>query len=179
MTKYRIVSIIFIIYSMLLINCCDAQEKSDSHQASMEKSLRHYLQSIDSDKTTRYIAAFLDLNGDGKSEAVVYLVGGEWCGSGGCTTMILTQNDSSWKIINKITITRPPIRVLESTYNGWHSLGVWVQGGGIHEGYEAELRFNGKKYPRNPSVPPAIPLKEKITGEVIISPKQSGVSLYE
>ena len=44
------------------------------------------------------------------------------------------------------------------------------QGGGIQPGYEAELRFDGKTYPANPSVPPARPLKGKPEGEMLIAP---------
>jgi hypothetical protein len=67
-----------------------------------------------------------------------------------------------------MTITNPPIRVLDQKLNGWHSLGVWVQGGGIQPGYEAELRFNGKSYPKNPSVPPARRADKNLAGEVVI-----------
>lgn len=38
---------------------------------------------------TRYALARIDLNGDG-SEAIVYLAGGQWCGSGGCTLLVLS-----------------------------------------------------------------------------------------
>jgi len=33
------------------------------------QSLKRFLQTFDDDKTTRYVAAFSDLNGDGKPEA--------------------------------------------------------------------------------------------------------------
>ena len=143
-----------------------------------EASLKQFLQSLDKDKTTRYVAAFRDLNGDGIPEAIVYLIGSEWCGSGGCNTLILTRNDSSWRTVTEISITQLPIRVLTNTSHGWRSLGVWVQGGGIRSGYEAELRFNGKSYPRNPSVPPARQLKEKPAGEVVIASERGATPLW-
>ncbi len=142
-----------------------------------EESLKRFLQSWDKDKTTRYIAAFRDLNGDGTPEAIVYLMG-NWCGSGGCTTLILTQDAGSWRIVTRITIARLPIRVLTNTSHGWRSIGVWVQGGGIRSGYEAELRFNGKSYPRNPSVPPARRLTGKPAGEVVIASERDATPLW-
>ena len=133
-----------------------------------EESIRKFFQTRDDDKSTQYLAAFRDLNGDGIPEAIVYLIGRQWCGSGGCPLFILQKRGESWKTVTSTTITNPPIRVLDRKLNGWHSLGVWVQGGGIQPGYEAELRFNGKTYPRNPSVPPARRAAKDLAGEVVI-----------
>src|SRR5439155_16099022 len=111
-------------------------------------AVRRFLQGFDSDLKGRFAVAFADLNGDGKAEAIVHLTSNDWCGSGGCTTLVLVRDGDSWKILTKITITRPPIRALKTTSNGWRSIAVWVQGGGIQPGYESELRFNGKTYPK-------------------------------
>jgi hypothetical protein len=133
-----------------------------------EESVRTFLRTRDDDKDTRYVATFRDLNGDGIPEALVYLQGRDSCGSGGCNLLILQRAGNSWKVVTTMTITNPPIRVLNNTVKGWHSLGVWVAGGGIRSGYEAEMRFNGTKYPGNPSVPPAIKTKSDSPGEVVI-----------
>jgi hypothetical protein len=143
------------------------QRESDVVPA-MEESLKLFLQKFDDGKRTRYVAAFHDLNDDGMPEAIVYLVGNEWCGSGGCNTLILARDATSWKIVTNITITSPPIRILANKSNGWHSIGVWVQGGGIQPGYEAELRFDGQTYPRNPSTPPARRVEGEPAGETVI-----------
>lgn len=151
-----------------------------------EKSLRRFLEGYaskheldqENDKETRYLRAFVDLNGDGKPEALVYLVSEGWCGSGGCPTLVLTPRGNSYRLITRIFITRPPIMVLTGKSNGWRNLGVWVQGGGIQPGYEAELRFDGKRYPLNPSVAPARPLRHKSGGEVVISSAKNGKLLY-
>ncbi len=74
------------ICSLLLMNSSFA----DTQQPAGE-SLKQFLQSWSNDKTTRYVAAFRDLNSDGVHEAIVYLVGSSWCGSGGCNTLVLAQ----------------------------------------------------------------------------------------
>jgi len=126
---------------------------------------------MDDGADTSYLAAFRDLNGDGVDEAIVYLLGSSWCGSDGCNTLVLRQEHGLWKEVSTITVSRPPIRVLESTSNGWHDIGVWVQGGGIRRGHEAVLRFNAKTYPHNPSV---LPGKQGASGETVIgAPLQS------
>ena len=178
-SERRIVALLAAVCSSLLviIGLAKAQGTPDLPLSAQQESLKRFLRTLDDSKSTRYIAAFRDINDDGTPEAIVYLMG-KWCGSGGCNTLILARHGTSWRIVTNITITRPPIRVLRASSNGWHSLGVWVQGGGIQPGYEAELRFDGKTYPRNPSVPPAR-RSGKPAGEVVIPSAQDGTPLYE
>lgn len=129
-------------------------------------------------RATEYFSGFVNLTDGGAEDVIVYLMGDGWCGSGGCTTLVLAPDNSSYRIVSKITITWPPIRVLATKSHGWHDIAVWVQGGGIQPGYEARLSFNGKSYPTNPSVPPARPLVEKIRGEVVVPSTAKGMHLY-
>jgi hypothetical protein len=149
----------------------------------VDNTLKKFLQNYqgtpatENDKTTRYFVAFGDLSGDGTPEVIVYLTG-PWCGSGGCTALILARNDASYSIVTKITTTWPPIRVLTSTSHAWHDITVWVRGGGIIPGYEAKLRFDGKTYPGNPSMPPASRMTGKVAGRIVISGSEERTPLY-
>src|SRR5215831_7425464 len=88
--------------SALVVSLCSAQTKQNAQALSRdEESIRKLLQSRNDDKTTQYVAAFPDLNGDGKPEAIVYLIGKSWCGSGGCNLFILQKNGASWKVVTK------------------------------------------------------------------------------
>ena len=171
----------WIVVSVFLIPIClvHAQPSSAAEQ-SLKKFLQDYVKDprLDDEKTIWYFDAFVDLNGDGKKEAIVYLIGRAWCGSGGCNTLILARDGASWRVVSHITITRPPIRVLSSTSHGWHDIGVWVKGGGIRPGYEAVLSFNRKTYPENPSVPPARRMSRKVAGEIVIPSVEGGTPLY-
>jgi hypothetical protein len=159
---------------------CPAQStaRSSAKEESLKKFLQSYSGSSADNKTTRYAAAFVDLKDDGKQQAIVYLIGPRWCGSGGCSSLVLLPVGSSYKVVTKTTITQLPIRILSTKTNGWHDLGVWVQGGGIQPGYEARLKFNGKKYPSNPSVPPAQRLQKGTEGKVVIPDDTKGSPLY-
>jgi hypothetical protein len=177
----RLSSILAVAYFCLPLCMGHGQSQVSSTSVgapALADSLKQFLQKFDDDKTTRYRYAFLDLNGDQLPEAVVYLVGGGWCGSGGCNTLILRQNGSSWKIVTNITITRTPIRVLATSTNGWRNLGVWVQGGGVQRGFEAELTFDGKTYPQNPTAAPARRLVGRAAGDVVISSPLDAIPLY-
>jgi hypothetical protein len=48
----------------------------------------------------------------------------------------------------------------------------------IQPGYEAQLRFDGKTYPLNPSVRPAVPLAKSVQREVILSTSEKPTLLY-
>jgi hypothetical protein len=155
-----------------------------SYTAAQEGSLRKFLQNyvgsrgVNEGKATRYFAAFVHLRDDNTQQAIVYLTSDGWCGSGGCTMLILEPKGSTYRVITKVTITRPPIRVLSTKTNGWHDLAVRVQGGGIVHAYEAKLPFNGKSYPINASMPAAQPLTTEIAGEVVMPTSVAGEPLY-
>lgn len=124
---------------------------------------------------TRYSVALVDLNGDSLPEALIYAMstsaGGrqsDLCGSGGCTLYVLSLTPTGYRRISNISITHPPIRVLSTTTRGWRDLGVNVAGGGITKGYEARLRFDGRSYPTNPTVSPAVRSRTTI-GKVLIA----------
>jgi hypothetical protein len=136
----------------------------------LRRSLRGFVSepSAPMDPTIRYFASFVDLNRDGVKEAVVYLFGDTYCGSGGCLTLILSRKADAYSVVTAVTISRPPIRVLNSSSHDWRDLSVWVRGGGILPGYQALLKFDGAKYPANPSVPPARRLSRETTGKVVV-----------
>ena len=106
-----------------------------------------------------YRRADTDLNGDGRSETFVYVTDPNYCGSGGCTIVVLSPQRRSYRIVLRSTVTQLPIRLLRTSTRGWRDIGVTVAGGGITQAYLARLRFNGRRYPNNPTVPPAVPLR--------------------
>jgi hypothetical protein len=156
-----------------------AQENPASASQTAEKSLKLFLQKIlKHDETAHYVAAFRDLDGDGTPEAIVYLTGYLWCGTGGCNMLVLKRSGDSWRVVGHTTVTRAPIYILASSSHGWRNIGVWVQGGGVQPGYEAELSFDGKAYPSNPALPPARRLDAEPVGELVIAAGQNAMPLY-
>lgn len=118
---------------------------------------------------TRYADAFVDLDGDGEDEAVVYLAGQFWCGTGGCPTLVLKRAGTSYLVEGEIAATRPPIGVMNERSHGWRTLTAWVQGGGILQGYEAKLRFNGTRYPISAAPPSGLRLRGRPEARMLIS----------
>jgi hypothetical protein len=102
----------------------------------------------------RYFAQAVDLNGDGKNEIVVHVAGPMVCGTGGCNTVVLTPDGDKYRIVADISVNSPPIRAAATSSHGWRDLIVEVGGGGGPSG-PVLLRFDGNKYPDDPSDTPA------------------------
>jgi hypothetical protein len=155
--------------------------RSEEMTTSLKRFLRNYLSDpkTGEDKTTRVAIADVQLRDRGDRQIIAYITGREWCGSGGCVTIILEPAGADYRVITEMTITRPPIRVLKTKCHGWHDISVRVQGGGIVSSYEAKLSFDGETYPMNPTVVPAQRISGKLAGTVAISRDDSGVALFD
>jgi hypothetical protein len=163
---------------------CSTEDGSNGDVRREEKALLTRLQRdhrsglAEWDATTRYSLAMADLNSDGSQEALVYISGRYHCGSGGCDLLILTRDANGWREVSSLSITWPPIRLMETRTNGWRDIGVFVRGGGILPGYEALLTFEGGSYPTNPSMPPARPARPGAPGDVLIPQGAPGFPLF-
>jgi len=141
--------------------------------APSQDSVRTFLQDFlaprsPGDETMTFFDAEVDLDEDGNPETLVYLMGNQFCGSGGCTLLVLSSDDASFRLISRMTLVRTPVRVLDGKSHGWRDLSVRVQGGGIQPDHEALLQFDGTTYPSNPTMPPVRRLDRSVGGLVTI-----------
>jgi hypothetical protein len=117
-----------------------------------------------------FVARRLVLGGNAPDLTVVYLAGQAWCGSGGCTLVVLQGEGASARLLSRTTVSYPPVRVMETRTNGLADLAVDIRNMDPARGpLFAVLRFDGTTYPLNPGMPPAIVLTEPPQGRVIIS----------
>jgi hypothetical protein len=142
--------------------------------AAVHTFLKSYLSGAD--PATRVAIAFSDLNGDGMDEAVVYVMGPGWCGTGGCDALALSLKGATYSVVMDASVSQLPISVLPAKSHGWHDLGITIAGGGGEAGV-AEMKFNGKTYPDNPTVPPAKLLKGDGGGKILIPDSADGEPL--
>lgn len=152
-----------------------------AERATGEEALRGFLQGYvqsngSEDRTVRYSDAQVSL--DNKTPMrLVYLSGRDWCGSGGCTALLLKSDGAKWKIVNRFTLARLPIRILPSLTKGWHDITMPVSGGGASS-HISVLRYNGSKYPSNPSIAPTLRSSKQAEGDVELPLKPAGEPLY-
>lgn len=85
----------------------------------------------------------VDINGDNKDEYFVNFMSSYFCGSGGCTVLLL---DHESNVINRFTVMETPIYIEKSKTNGWKDILVFSKG------KLKVLKYNNGKYPSNPSV---------------------------
>ena len=145
----------------LLLPLATATQASAPQADPIKTLVRQMLQ------TSSYKRADAELNGDGRQESFVYVTDPKLCASGGCLLLILSPHGSRYRVVMRTSVTRLPITVLPTATLGWRDVGVSVQGGGIIRPYMARLRFNGRRYPSNPTMPPAAPL-HRTSGRVLI-----------
>lgn len=118
-----------------------------------------------------YRVTEVDLNGDGEREIVAYVETRGFCGSGGCKLLILQRRPTGPTAVMDTTITWAPVRVLSTSSHGWRDIGVRVGGGGLKP-HEVALKFDGTRYPGNPSLSPVRPVKNGARGHVLIPAKR-------
>ena len=101
------------------------------------------------ENSRKFIFFEYDLNEDGKKEIFVGLTGGYFCGSGGCTQLIL---DDQGNVISTFSVSGYPVIIDINKTNGWKDL-IMYSGS-----KNRIVKFDGKKYPSNPSVLPEFKL---------------------
>ena len=112
----------------------------------------------------RYIWSRVDLNGDGRSELLAQVLGPMFCGTGGCPLLIFREpSPGMLQLVTQMSLFKDPLIVTERRYNGWKNLITRVR---LDAGnsYYAELPYDGRTYPTNPSVAPAMPLRRPESG---------------
>ncbi|MGE0639400.1 MAG: hypothetical protein AB7G12_07275 [Thermoanaerobaculia bacterium] len=93
----------------------------------------------------RYVDGAADLNGDGRPERLVYLLGTGICGTGGCNLLVFTPDGSGHRRMADMVLTKLPVRVAAGSSDGWRDLIVHVGGGGM-ESREVVLPFAAGTY---------------------------------
>ena len=111
----------------------------------------------ENDRKFQYYA--VDLNEDGKDEYIVRFMSSYFCGSGGCTFLVL---DHESKVVTKLMTTRPPLYAAKSTTNGWRD--ILVRTGGELK----QLKFENGTYPNNPSMLPKAPFDAPSASAIIM-----------
>ena len=126
----------------------------------------------------RFIVGWNDLDGDGRNEAIAYLIDSNRCGSGGCSVFILAQHQKRWDVIDRIGPAQLPVYRLGRGADGWAELGITVSGGGVAQEVMA-VPHSSSGYADNPTVAPSRPVDPAGTEIIIREPKEGLRGLEE
>lgn len=94
-------------------------------------------------KQAQYYYNLVDLNGDGQPEAIVLLNALDYCGSNGCSVLILKKTEEQYTLVSEIRATSKPVIVTNQKTNGWYDLVA------LDNRDRYLLKFNGKSYPNS------------------------------
>lgn len=129
--------------------------------AQVQTAVQNYVKANGTQARPAFRHFVTDLNGDHVSDAVVLLQSPDWCGSGGCTLLVFQGQARGLKLLSASTISEVPIGVLSESHQGWKSLIVFSKGRGV-----VVMHFNGKGYPRNPSMQPQVTRTQMQTARI-------------
>jgi heat shock protein HslJ len=93
----------------------------------------------------RYVHGRMDLNGDGKAEVFVFITGPGFCGSGGCSLMLFSEDQGRYTLVKEFPNSRPPVIVSPQRTRGWNNLIRVESGDGGRAVYQRHT-FDGKTY---------------------------------
>lgn len=120
--------------------------------------LRYTLPFTAAPDATTWKTRWTDLNGDGVLDALVYIAGPDWCGSGGCTLLVfeaVTGPDAdelgAFRPAAEVSLVAGPVLVADAGPDGWRDLVVNAEAGDPRV-----LRFDGETYPGSPSAGVAV-----------------------
>lgn len=93
----------------------------------------------------RYLHGEVDLDHDGRSEVLAYLLGPFFCGTGGCNLMLFRRDGEGYTLVNDFPTTDLPVIVSSETTEGWSDLVRLQTGGGVPSSYVRHV-FDGERY---------------------------------
>jgi len=138
--KAKIATVLVPLMALTLASCSDITPQ--------ERNLSAVVAYYANDTYLEFKHAFVDLNNDGVNDAVVLLQGRNWCGSAGCTLLVLHGQGEGYRVVSKSMVAREPVRISESISNGWQDIIVHS------DGTEKLLRFAQRAYPADASMEP-------------------------
>jgi len=100
----------------------------------------------------RYVYGRLDLDGDGRDEVFVYLLGSIFCGTGGCNLLLLESAEEGYSLVNDFPISRLPVIVSEQRTEGWNDIFRPESGGGAPPTF-VKHTFDGERYVERERMP--------------------------
>ncbi len=92
----------------------------------------------------------VDLNNDGRLDLLLYVVGPQACGTGGCGLYIYRNLGDKFELINSVSVVQG-VYLADTYTNSYRDLVIAIGGGG-GKSASIKIQYNGKNYPDNASV---------------------------
>mgnify|MGYP000504120311 CR=1 FL=1 len=131
----------------------------DPTNEDLKAAMLAFLKKTGAPVSSTYNFVRFDLNGDKRREAILVLNSpyGYWCGTHGCVMLVMKAHDDKFTLVNSIQPVREPIYISRTKTKGWNNLIVRISGR-WDETKNVLLRYDGSKYPKNPTKLPPYPV---------------------
>lgn len=141
----------------------------DPPDSLLDGSIQSFLISSKGPKFSRYDYTRVDLDGDGRRDALVMFSGpySYWCDINGCSLSIFKATDNGFIPLSESFPVRGPLYVSENRTSGWRNIIVHVSGQAYADAKNVAMQFNGTGYPRNPFFEPETQLSQADLGHRI------------
>lgn len=127
----------------------------------LKQSLLEIFKETKGPLNSTYVYKRIDLDDDGRRDALILMKTpyGFWCGTHGCTMLILKAHNDVFALINAIQTVRPPIFISQQKTNGWKNIILRVSGRST-KAKDVALEFDEHAYPKYPDTIPPISYEE-------------------
>lgn len=128
----------------------------------IDVAVQNYLQSTKGPLYSHYDYTRVDLDGDGRRDALVMFSGPHsyWCDMNGCSLAVFKANNDSFTMVSESFPVRGPLYVAESKTDGWRNLIIHVSGQEYAAAKNVAMEFDGAAYPRNPFFLPGVQVSQ-------------------
>jgi hypothetical protein len=124
----------------------------DPSDAQLDESVRKTLANMQAPVYSGYEFRRIDLNKDGRREALVLFKTpyGYWCGTHGCTMLVMEAHNDHFTLHSSIQPVRAPVYSTDTETNGWRDIIIRVSGR-WDEAKDVAAKYDGTKYPLDPA----------------------------
>jgi hypothetical protein len=132
---------------------------ADPDAEALDRAVRRYVLPFTADPdATDWKARRVHLNDDDHLDALVYVAGPDWCGSGGCTLLVFeavagpdAEVLGAFRPAAEVSLVSGPVLVTGGGPDAWRDLVVTDAAGTLRL-----LRFDGESYPGSPDAGVAV-----------------------
>lgn len=117
----------------------------------LKSAIRNFLLTKGAPENSTYEFERIDLNNDGRREALVLfsLPHHYWCGWDGCPMAIFQPHEDHFVLLSLINSVRAPVYLPHQQTKGWRDIVLRVSGTRMPD-KNVVLRHDGRKYPNTP-----------------------------
>jgi hypothetical protein len=141
----------------------------DPSDGQLDPAIQTFLVASKGPKFSQYDYTRVDLDGDGRRDALVMFSGPHsyWCDMNGCSLSVFKATNNGFVPMSEMFPVRGPMYVSNNRTDGWRNLIVRVSGQSYADAKNVAMNYNGGTYPRNPFFQPSIQLSQMDLGQRI------------